>query len=172
MLEATLDEEVAETVDHKWVGLVDDGLNDLELLLRCAKFQLLLKEDGSLLVIAAHDLVDDVAPVAAHVTIEQAAIVERLDGAHVVLTLRGNRLLRDGLPLTSKVRGSRRETGADGCLDLLARASNLGTIDLVQLGLAEVLAESRSGRRCQADCAWPVSGRRTGNRGNTLTVGC
>jgi hypothetical protein len=89
-----------------------------------------------------------------------------------VLTLRGNRLLRDGLPLTSKVRGSRRETGADGCLDLLARASNLGTIDLVQLGLAEVLAESRSGRRCQADCAWPVSGRRTGNRGNTLTVGC
>jgi hypothetical protein len=169
MLEAALDEEVAETVDHQRIGLVDDSLDDLKLLLRCAKLQLLLKEDGSLLVVAAHNLVNNVAPVAAHVTIEQAAVVERLNGAHIVLALLGNRLLRDGLPLTSEVRGSRRETGADRCLDLLARCSNLRTIDLVQLSLTEVLAESRSGRRCQADCAWPVCGRRTGN---TLTVRC
>jgi len=155
VLEAALDEEVAETVDHKWVGLVDDGLNDLELLLGSAKLQLLLKEDGSLLVVAAHDLVDDVAPVAAHVTIKQAAIVERLNRAHVVLALRGDWLLRNGLPLTSEVRGSRGEAGADGCLDLLARRSNLRTIDLVELGLVEVLSE-RGGGRCQTDCAWTV----------------
>ena len=171
MLEAALDEEVTEPIDHQGIGLVDDGLNDLELLLRSAKLQLLLKEDGGLLVIAAHDLVDDVAPVAAHVTIEQATIVQRLDGAHVVLALGGNRLLRDGLPLTSEVRCGGREASADGCLDLLARCSNLRTIDLVQLGLVEVLGEW-GGRRRQTNCAWTVGGRRTGDRSNALTVRC
>ena len=169
VLEAALDEEVAETIDHQRIGLVDDSLNDLELLLRSAKLQFLLKEYGSLLVVAAYDLVDDVAPVAAHVTIEQAAIVERLDSAHVMLALRGNRLWRDGLPLTSEVRCGRREASADRCLDLLARRSNLQTIDLVQLGLAKVLGE-RGGWRCQTDCAWTVGGRRPGDRSNTLTV--
>ena len=171
VLEAALDEEVTETIDHQRVGLVDDSLDDLELLLRSTELQLLLKEDGGLLVIAAHDLVDDVAPVAAHVTIEQAAIVERLYGAHVVLALRGNRLLRDSLPLASEVRCGGREASADGCLDRLARCSNLRSIDLVQLGLVEVLGE-RGGRRRQTDRAGTVGGRRTGDRSNTITVRC
>ena len=171
MLEAALDEEVTETVDHQWISLVDDGLNDFELLLRCAEFQLLLKEDGSLLVVAAHNLVDDVAPVAAHVTIEQAAVVEWLNGAHVVLALGSDWLLRDRLPLASEVRGSGRETSTDGCLDLLARRDNLRTIDLVQLSMIEVLREW-SGRRCYADCAWSVGGRRADKRCCALTVDC
>lgn len=107
MLEAALDEEIAESVDHQGIGLVDDGLHNVELLLGRAKLQLLLKKDGSLLVIAADNLVDDVAPVAARITVEQTAVVERLNGAHVVLTLRGSLLLRDRLPLTREVRGSR-----------------------------------------------------------------
>lgn len=36
MLEAALDEEVAEAVDHQWIGLGDDGLYNLILLLRCS----------------------------------------------------------------------------------------------------------------------------------------
>ena len=86
-----------------------------------------------------------------------------------MLALGGNRLLRDGLPLTSEVRCGGREASTDGCLDLLASYSNLRTIDLVQLGLVEVLGE-RGGRRRQTNCAWTVGGRRTGDRSNTLTV--
>jgi hypothetical protein len=147
MLEAALDQEVTETVDHEWIGLVDDGLHDVKLLLWRAKFQLLLKEDGSLLVIAANNLVDDVAPVAAHVTIKQAAIVEWLDGAHVGWSLLGHRLLSNRLPLTSEVRSSRREPSTNGRLQRLARCRNLLAVDLGELTLIEILVERRS-RRC------------------------
>lgn len=43
---------------------MDDGLNDLVLLLSSANFELLLQEDRSLLIIVADDLVNDVLPVA------------------------------------------------------------------------------------------------------------
>jgi hypothetical protein len=62
MLKATLNQEVSEAIDlnlrvrryfkncetptrHQWVGLSDDCLNNFVLLLCCADFELLLKED-------------------------------------------------------------------------------------------------------------------------------
>lgn len=41
MLEATLDKEVAETIDHEWERLVDDRLHDFVLLVRSADLQFL-----------------------------------------------------------------------------------------------------------------------------------
>jgi len=64
MLETSLNKEVAKSVDHERVSLVDDGFHDLELLLSSANLQLLLQEDGSLLIVVADDLVDNILPVA------------------------------------------------------------------------------------------------------------
>jgi hypothetical protein len=69
MFKAALDEEVAEAVNHERVGLVNNGLDDLVLLLLGADLELLLQEDGGLLVVAVNDLVDNVLPVAAHVAV-------------------------------------------------------------------------------------------------------
>lgn len=63
VLEAALDEKVAKAVDHERIGLVDDGLDNLELLLGGADFQLLLQKDRGLLVVVAYNLVDNVFPV-------------------------------------------------------------------------------------------------------------
>lgn len=63
MLEASLNEEVTKTVDHERVGLIDDSLDDVKLLFSCANLQLLLQKDGSLLIIVAHNLVDNILPV-------------------------------------------------------------------------------------------------------------
>lgn len=63
MLETSLNEKVTEAVDHQRVCLVDNGFDDLELLLSCANLEFLLKEDGGLLIVVADDLVDNVFPV-------------------------------------------------------------------------------------------------------------
>ena len=78
MLEAALDEEVAKAVDHEWICLGDNGLHNLILLFDCANFKLLLQEDGSLLVVVAYDLVDNVFPVARHIAVKKAAVIQRL----------------------------------------------------------------------------------------------
>ena len=84
MLKAALHEEVAEAVDHQRIRLCNDGLYDLILLLRRADLELLLQEDGGLLIIVADDLVDNVFPVTAHVAVEQATIVHRFDGRNIL----------------------------------------------------------------------------------------
>jgi len=84
MLKATLYKKVAEAVDHQCISLGDDCLHNLILLFRCAYFELLLKEDGSLLVVVADDLIDDVLPVAAHVSVQQATIVHGFNRGHVL----------------------------------------------------------------------------------------
>ena len=63
VLEAALNEEVAEAIDHQRVCLVDNGLNDLVLLLCSADLELLLQKDRSLLVVVADDLIDNVLPI-------------------------------------------------------------------------------------------------------------
>lgn len=180
MLEAALDEEVAETVDHERVGLLDDGVDDFELLLWSADLELLLEEDGSLLVIAADNLVDYVTPITTHVTVEEATIVERLHSAHVVLTLLSNRrqrrrrLLLLSLPLGWKVRSSRREPGTDrGLLRQCTRCSTLLTVDLAELSLGEVLIEWSDGwsQASVADGARIARGR-TGKWSRRLTSVC
>lgn len=174
VLEAALDQEVAKAVDHERVGLINNRLHDLELLLGRSNFDLLLQEDGSLLIIVANDLVDDVAPVAAHVAVEKATIVERLDSAHVVLRTR--RLGELALPLTSEVRGSRREARTDGRLNLLSMTSRLVAVDLVELRVIEVLVQRGERRRSVIVAARARSkgrGRtevRSGSR--SLTAGC
>ncbi len=92
MLEASLDKEIAESVDHERVGLGDDGLDDLVLLLRSADLELLLEEDRSLLVVVADNLVNDVLPVAVDVAVKQLAVVERLRRREVCRAICGNRL--------------------------------------------------------------------------------
>ena len=64
MLKAALNQEVPEAIDHQRVSLVDNGRNNLVLLLGSADLELLLQKDGGLLVIATDNLVDDVLPVA------------------------------------------------------------------------------------------------------------
>ena len=76
MLKATLNKEVAKPVDHKRVSLSNDRLHDFELLLSCADFELLLEENGSLLVVISDNLVDDQLPVAAHVTVQKATVID------------------------------------------------------------------------------------------------
>lgn len=65
MFEAALDEEVSESVDHERVRLSNDGFHDLILLFGCSNLQLLLEEDGRLLIVVGDDLVHDVLPIAA-----------------------------------------------------------------------------------------------------------
>ena len=76
MLEAALDQEVAETIDHQGVGLVDDRLDNLELLFSGTDLELLLQEDRRLLVIVAHDFVNDVFPITRHGLVEESTVVE------------------------------------------------------------------------------------------------
>ena len=92
VLEATLDQEVAEAVDHQGVGLSDNRLNDVILLLSCPNLELLLQEDGSLLIIVADDLVDNILPVAVDSAVKETAVVEWLSGWQISLTLNGNSL--------------------------------------------------------------------------------
>lgn len=85
MLEASLDEEIAETIDHKWICLVDDRLYNLVLLLCGTNLQLLLQEDRSLLVVVADDLIDDVLPVTGDSLVQETTIVHRLEGGDIGL---------------------------------------------------------------------------------------
>lgn len=78
MLETALDKEVTKAVNHEGVGLGNDGLNYVVLLLLSSNLELLLQEDGRLLVIVADNLVDDILPVAGDVPIEKAPVVQRL----------------------------------------------------------------------------------------------
>ena len=77
-LEAALNKEVAKAVDHEWVGLSNNRLNNLVLLLNSAHFELLLQENRSLLVIVANDFVNNIFPVASHGAIEETTVIERL----------------------------------------------------------------------------------------------
>lgn len=88
MLKAALDEEVAEAVDHERIGLLNDGLDDLILLLLGADLQLLLQEDGGLLIVAVDDLVDNVLPVAGHVAVQKTTVVHGLGIGEVAAGLR------------------------------------------------------------------------------------
>lgn len=78
MLKAALDEEVSETIDHQGIGLGDDRFDNVILLLGRANLELLLEEDGCLLVIVANNLVDDVLPVAVDIAVKEATVVKRL----------------------------------------------------------------------------------------------
>jgi len=84
VLKAALNQEVSEAVDHQRIGLRDDRLDDVILLLWRADLQLLLQEDRRLLIVVTDDLVDDILPVAAHVTVQQTTVVHRLDRRHVL----------------------------------------------------------------------------------------
>jgi hypothetical protein len=85
MLEAALDEEISKAIDHEWVCLSNDGFDNFVFLLRSSDFELLLEEDGSLLVVVADNLVDDVLPVAIDVAIQKTTIVEGFSGGQIRL---------------------------------------------------------------------------------------
>lgn len=92
MLEASLYQKVTEAIDHQRVGLGNNCFHDFVLLIRSSDLELLLQKDGSLLVVVANDLVNDVLPVAVDIAIKQTAIVQRLRSGQVGLALRGRRL--------------------------------------------------------------------------------
>lgn len=92
MLKATLDQKVAKTVNHEWISLGNDCLDNIILLLSGTDLELLLEEDRSLLVVVANDLVNNVLPVAIDSTIKESAVVERFRGGKISLALRGNGL--------------------------------------------------------------------------------
>lgn len=70
MFEATLDKEVAKAVNHQRVGLSDNGLDNIILLLSSPNLELLLKKDGCLLIIIANNLIDNILPVAVDGTVK------------------------------------------------------------------------------------------------------
>jgi len=92
VLEATLNQEVSETIHHQWIGLGNNGLNNVVLLFSCADLKLLLKEDGSLLIVVADNLVNNVLPVAVNSAVKQTTVVERLSCWEIGSTLSGNYL--------------------------------------------------------------------------------
>lgn len=92
VLEAALNEEVAEPVNHERIGLGNNGLDNLVLLLGCADLELLLQEDRRLLIVVADNLVDNVLPVAVDVAVQKATVVQGLGGWQVRLTFCSNSL--------------------------------------------------------------------------------
>ena len=92
VLKAALNQEVSEAVDHQWISLSDNRLNNVILLLGCADLELLLQEDRSLLIIVANDLVNNVLPVAVNSAVKKTAVVEWLSSWQVSLALSGNSL--------------------------------------------------------------------------------
>jgi hypothetical protein len=79
VFKAALDEEIAKPIYHERICLTSNGLDDIEFLFSCADFELLLKEDGCLLVITANDLVNDVFPIARDVLIEETSVIQGLE---------------------------------------------------------------------------------------------
>lgn len=58
------------------------------LLLHCANLELLLEENGCLLVIIANNLVYNILPITVDTSLEQSPIVQRFHGGDVCLMLR------------------------------------------------------------------------------------
>lgn len=86
MLKTALNKKVTKAVHHQGIGLSNNRFNNVVLLLGRADLQLLLEEDGGLLIVVANNFVDNVLPVTVNRTIEQTAIVQRLRGREVGLT--------------------------------------------------------------------------------------
>lgn len=78
VLKAALNQKVSKAIDHQRIGLGSNRLDNVILLIRGAHFELLLEEDGCLLVVAADDLVNNILLVAVDIAVEQATVVERL----------------------------------------------------------------------------------------------
>jgi hypothetical protein len=87
MFKTTLHQEVSKTVDHQWVRLGHDGLDDLVLLFGSTHLELLLQKDGRLLVVIADNLVHDILPVAIDIAVQKASIVEWLSRRQIGRTL-------------------------------------------------------------------------------------
>lgn len=102
MFEAALYQEVAKAIDHEWICLVDNGFDYFELLLSGADFQLLLQEYGGLLVVAAHNFVYNVLPVARHSFVKQTTIVQWFERCNVGLTAPTTHLGLSGHALSSR----------------------------------------------------------------------
>lgn len=97
VLEASLNKEVSKAVDHQRVRLADNGLDDVKLLLRCADFELLLQENGCLLIIVAYNLVHNVFPVTRDILVEEASIIEWFKRRNVGLYGASTSALEEGL---------------------------------------------------------------------------
>lgn len=95
VLEATLNQKVSEAVDHQRMGLKDNGIHNLILLVGRTDLKLLLEKDGGLLIVVANNLVNNVLPVAVDIAIEQAAVVQGLCRGQIGGTFRGCRLKGD-----------------------------------------------------------------------------
>lgn len=63
VLKTALYKEVSKSVDHQGISLCNDCINNSMLLLHCANLELLLKENGCLLVVVANNLVYYVLPI-------------------------------------------------------------------------------------------------------------
>lgn len=90
MLEAALDQEVSEAIDHERVSLSNNGLDNLVFLLRSSDLEFLLEENGGLLVVVADNLVNNVLPIAIDVTVEETTIIEGLGGGQICLSFGSN----------------------------------------------------------------------------------
>lgn len=130
MLEAALNKEVAETIDHEGVSLIDNGFDDLELLLCSADLELLLEEDAGLLIIVTDNLVNNILPVAGHGFVKKTTVVHWFEWRYIGLPVHCS-----GLEIVSKSAWQRREalTGSDQglpapCTALVGNSGAAGVI--------------------------------------------
>lgn len=88
MFEAALNQKVTKAIDHQWICLLGDSIDDFVFLIDRPCLQLLLEKDRRLLVVATDNLVNDVLPVTRDILLQKATIVQWLGGRKVSL-LRG-----------------------------------------------------------------------------------
>ena len=92
VFKAALNQEVAKAIDHQWIGLSSNCLNDVILLLSRTNLELLLQEYGSLLIIVAHNLINNILPVAVDGAVKKTTIIKGLGGWQVSLAFSSNSL--------------------------------------------------------------------------------
>jgi hypothetical protein len=92
VFKATLNQEVAKAIDHQWIGLSGDCLNDVILLLSGTNLELLLQEYGSLLIIVADNLINNILPVAVDGTVKKTTVIEGFGCWQVSLAFSSNSL--------------------------------------------------------------------------------
>jgi hypothetical protein len=85
VLKTALDKEISKAIDHEWIGLVNNCLDNIMFLFGCADFQLLLQENRGLLIVTADYFVYNIFPITRHILVKEPSIVERLKRRHVCL---------------------------------------------------------------------------------------
>lgn len=105
MLEAALNEEIPKPIHHERIGLAGNRFDDLVFLFRCANLELLLQENGCLLVVTADNFVHNIFPITRNILVKKASVVERLEWRDIRLNENSSSLGLLVFTETEEIRG-------------------------------------------------------------------